>query len=129
MRIEFLRNGSADCPLIRIYGNEPDVCQNFRRAFEQLAQGTAAELCLTDLPGVQPIKGCCLIAKLGGRDKGVIHNEGSVFQWVLTQGGWNTVAGLTEPFCHTQNGGFQWLDQSHASEARVLISTSSSGCW
>jgi len=125
MRIEFLGSGSADCPLIRISGDEPEVCQHFRRAFERLAQGTADQLSLSDLPGVQPVEGCCLIARVAGRDRGVIHIEKNVFQWVLTQSSWDNAAGLLEPFCTPGNGGYQWLHQT--GDIRVLISPT--GCW
>jgi hypothetical protein len=120
MKIEFLESGSADCPLLRIFGDEPDVCQHFRRAFEQLANGSVEEVSLTDLPGVEPLGGCSLIAKVGSRDRGVIPDEGTVFQWVLTAGGWDNVAGLLEPFCTPGNGGYQWLHQT--GDIRVLIS-------
>ena len=63
MKIEFLESGSADCPLIRIYGNEPEVCKQLQRTFEQLANGSIEEVSLTDLPGVEPLGGCCLMAQ------------------------------------------------------------------
>jgi hypothetical protein len=52
MKIEFVEHGSADCPLIRIYGNEPDVCEQFRQAFEQLANGNVDEVLLTNCPAL-----------------------------------------------------------------------------
>jgi hypothetical protein len=129
MKIEFLESGSADCPLIRIYGDEPEVCKQFRRAFEQLANGSVEETSLTDLPGVEPLGGCCLIAQAGRRDRGIVRKGGNGFCWVLTPATWDNVAGLIEPFCRNETCGYQWLDQFPASEARVLVSTSRSGCW
>jgi hypothetical protein len=129
MKIEFLESGSADCPLIRIYGNEPEVCQQLQRTFEQLANGSIEEVSLTDLPGVEPLGGCCLIAQAGRRDRGIVCKGRNVFHWVLTPATWDNVAGLIEPFCGTEAGGYQWLNQVPASEACVLVSTSRWGCW
>lgn len=129
MKVEFLEHGSADCPLLRIYGDEPDVCQHLRRAFENLALGSVEEVSITDLQGVEPLDGCCLVAKAGSRDRGIVRTGESRFLWVLTPATWDNVAFLIEPFCGKQTGGYQWLDQVPASEARVLVSTSPSGCW
>jgi hypothetical protein len=127
MKIEFLASGSDDCPLIRIYGVEPDVCQIVRRVFEQLAHGDVEEVSLTDLPGIQPLGDCRLIAQAGRRDRGVVRSGGNIFQWVLTPATWDNVAGLIDPFCRSSSGGYQWLEQAPASEVRVLVSTD--GCW
>jgi hypothetical protein len=127
VKIEFLESGAEECPLIRIYGNEPVVCQRLKRAFEELAQDSGNEVSLTDLPGVQSIDGCCLIAQAGRRDQGVVRQDRTVFRWILTPGGWDNVSALIDPFCHGPAGGYQWLDQVPASDARVLLS--SSGEW
>lgn len=127
MKIEFLENGSDDCPLIRIYGNVPAVCQRLKEVFEQLADGIVCEVSLTDLPGIEPLGDCCLIAQAGRRDRGIVRKGSNDFRWVLTPGSWDNVAGLIEPFSQRQAGGYQWLDQVPASEARVLVSTS--GDW
>ncbi len=129
MNIDFLQSGSDDCPLIRIYGGEPAVCQQLREAFQQLADGDVDEVLLTDLPGVKPLRGCCLIAQAGRHDKGVVRTGGSDFAWVVTPATWDNVAGLIEPFRRIDAGGYQWLDQVPASEVRILVSTSKSGCW
>ena len=129
MTVEFLENGSSDCPLIRIFGGQPEVCRQFRRAFEQLAEGGIGEISLTDLPGVEPIGGCRLVAQAGSRDKGIVRKGGNEFCWVLTPGTWNNVLDLIGPFCRAEAVGFQWLDQVPSSEARVLVSASSSGTW
>jgi len=129
MKIEFLESGSADCPLIRIFGDKPEVCQQLRQAFEQLAIGSVGEVSLTDLPGIEPLGGCCLIAQAGRRDRGIIRNGQNTFCWMLTPATWDNVAGLIEPFCRTGTDGYQWLDDVPAGEANVLISTLRSGCW
>ncbi len=95
--------------------------------FEQLAYGDVEKASLTDLPGIQPLGGCRLIAQAGSRDRGVVRSGGNAFQWVLTPATWDNVAGLIEPFCHSSAGGYQWLEQAPASEVRVLVTTD--GLW
>jgi hypothetical protein len=129
MKIELLESGSDDCPVIRIYGDEPEVCQEFQRAFEQLANASVEEVLLTNLPGVEPLSGCCLIAQVGRINRGIVRKGRNSFFWVLTPTTWDNVAGLLEPFCRTESAGYQWLDESSASEARVLVSTSRLGYW
>jgi hypothetical protein len=129
MKIEYVENGSDDCPLIRIYGPEPAVCQQLWQVFESLAQGHVEAVSLTELPGMEPVAGCCLIAQVGQRDRGVLRQGGNAFSWLLTPATWDNVAGLIQPFCGSEAGEFHWLDQVPASEARILLSTSPFGCW
>jgi hypothetical protein len=129
MKIEFLESGSDDCPLIRIYGGESDVCKLFLSVFTQLSNGSSKEVSLTILPGVEPLASCSLTAHVSKRDKGIVRKRGNNFDWVLTAVAWENVAGLIEPFCQPGANRFQWLDQVPASDARVLISTSPVGHW
>lgn len=126
MKIEFLESGSADCPLIRIFGEEPDTCLRLKQIFEQLAEGAIQQYSLCDSLGIEPVN-CRLIAKTGKRDRGVLRDEGDVFEWILTASTWDNVVGLIEPFCKPRDGGhgFQWLEQ--AGDIRVVVS--SDGDW
>jgi hypothetical protein len=131
MEVEYLESGSADCPLIRIYGDEPEVCRRLQDVFERLATGNAQEVSLTDLPGVDALSGCRLIAQVSRRDRGIVRTGANVFSWVLTPTTWDNVAFLIEPFCQPepQRGGYQWLDQVPAGDARVLVSRYPAGDW
>jgi hypothetical protein len=82
MKIEFLESDSTDCPLIRIYGDEPDFCAQLLHVFEQLATGKVKEVSLTELPGVEPIGNCILIAQVYKRDRGVVRKGGNSFFWM-----------------------------------------------
>jgi hypothetical protein len=129
MKVEFLESGSADCPLIRIYGDEPEICQQFHQALERLANGRAQEVALTDLAGVEPLGGCRLIAQVDKRDRGIVCTGGNDFSWRLTPPTWENVAGLIEPFCRAGANGHQWIEQAPTSEVRVVMSASKEGCW
>jgi hypothetical protein len=129
MKIELLANGSNDCPLIRFYGGDAQTFVQLKQAFERLASEETAVVALHDLPGVEALAGCCLVAEVGRRDRGIVRKETNVFSWILTPGTWDNVAGLIEPFCQPGAAGYQWLDQVPSSDARVLVTTSESGYW
>jgi hypothetical protein len=122
VRLDFLETGSPDCPLIRIYGNNPGVCQRLIQAMRQLADGNSDEFSVGDILGVQPAESCVVIAKVGKWDSGVARVGRSVFHWVLTKGSWENVGGLMQPFAERLDCGFQWLDQTACGSVRVLIS-------
>jgi len=123
MKMEFLESGAADCPLIRISGNDVDPCLRLKVAFGQLHSGTAHEIVLSDLPGIDPVSGCRLTAKAGKWDRGVLVVDENAFEWVLTPSTWDNVAGLIEPFC-SHAGGYQWLDRTC-----VAVLISATGWW
>jgi hypothetical protein len=126
MKIEYLADGSADCPMIRIYGGQSAAFLNLLRVFEQLACGVVKVVAIHDLPGFEAVNGCVLTAKAGTRDAGVrMLGADNRFKWVLTPETWDNVAGLTEPFCKSA-GGFQWLN-GVVSDVAVLIS--GDGSW
>jgi len=57
MKIEFLKEGSQDCPLIRIFGNDPSSAAQLALAFRQLANGQAKEVAIHEIPGFNPSTG------------------------------------------------------------------------
>lgn len=128
MKIEFLESGSDDCLLIRIYGNEPHVCQTIRESVMALANGDVDCIDLTDLPGIESIGGCRLTAEPGHRDEGIVQKEKDTFIWTLKSATWEDVALLIDAFSEPgPEERYQWVDQAPTSEIRVLISTS--GRW
>ena len=127
LQLKFVAGGSADCPLLRISGDDLGVCVQLKEAFERLAEGRLNEICLSELPGIEAKDGCRLNACIAGRNRGVVRFvDSDRFDWHMTAAGWDNNAGLIEPFCERQNlAHFQWLDSP--SDIRVLFSPS--GDW
>jgi hypothetical protein len=98
MQLEFLEQGANECPLIRIFGCDPASCKRLKELFEQLSIGEAGPRRIDELPGMQSISDCRLVASSGRQDQGVAR-QGDVFLWSLMPGSWDNVAGLLEPFC------------------------------
>jgi len=109
MKLEYLSEGSPDCPLIRLYSfTLPDVSR-LKRYTAELSTGESLEILLHKEPGIEPINGCELQLKLGNRDRGIVQTTPLQFECVLSNEGWIDVSCLLEPFCEPDATGFQWL--------------------
>ena len=129
MRLEYLPQGSQDCPLIRIYGGDLSTVAHLLKAFSRLACGETRECAIHDLPGIESVSGCQVFARVGKKDKGIILLKGpSTFDWVLKRETWLQVEGLAEPFTQPATARLhQWLDES--SEISMLITNAENGAW
>jgi len=120
MKIEFLKSGSPDCPLIRLYGFEADEAYRLRRIALRLAKSTCQAIAFDEQAGILPIGGCHLILSCGKEDRGVLEVGPSTIEWGLTKSGWFNVAGLIRPFSRGNLAGYQWL--SDRGKIRILLS-------
>lgn len=127
MRLEYLPDGSPDCPLIRLYDLDPRAVIVLRGRVVELAGGSRRELAVHDLPDVEAVGGCQLVFEVGGRSIGVIPGPSpNSFRCILTDASWENVAELIEPFCEPgQRAAFQWLSD----EGNVSLLLSSDGHW
>jgi hypothetical protein len=109
MKIEYLEDGSPDCPLIRIYGSDGTGLRHLRAAIRDLISGAKDSIALHQLPGFEAVDGCELTLRVAStaRQKGVHQQTGALdFEWALSLPDWDTVAELIPPFIER---GFQWL--------------------
>jgi hypothetical protein len=125
MKLEYLAEGSQDCPLIRLYEfDQPEVLR-LRKIAVSLANRSAVSIALQDERGVEAVSSCKLILRSGPRDAGVVQTGPSIFECTLTPDTWGAVKRLIDPFCESKIGGFQWL--SDQGEISLLLSRS--GSW
>jgi hypothetical protein len=136
VKVEYLENGSPDCPLIRIYGTDKAEFSALRDVSRQLAGGKGTALSVNDTPGFYSVGGCELEMVSSSRDAGVKQVGKARFIWELTPSSWSVVAGLIEPFTRDLTGeGHQWLSGKEARYGlaigviAVLISNSPQGRW
>lgn len=129
MKLEYLPEGSQDCPLIRIYGADLGAVAHLLKAFKALGLSQGAECAIHELPGMESVDGCELFARVGKEDKGAMRLEGhNIFDWVLSAETWLQVEGLTEPFAKATTARLhQWLDES--SDVSILITNAENGAW
>jgi hypothetical protein len=109
MKLEFLSEGSPDCPLIRLYSFTRPEAVRLKQIAVQLSTGELREIALQGEPGIDPVCGCQLLLRRGKRDQGIIQLAPLRFECALSDKGWLDVSFLLEPFCETDTTGFQWL--------------------
>ncbi len=136
MKIEFLEEGSADCPLIRIYGTDPAEFSSLLNAVKELASAEGKNCSVHELPGFHTVSNYTLSIISSSKDKGVRRISGTSFVWVLTPAKWLLVAGLIEPFALSpRDETYQWLSGNEArhglnlASISVLLSCSRDGHW
>ncbi len=126
MKMEYLADGSPDCPLIRLYGFRPAEVLELRSLCLSLANRAATCIALHEQPGIDAIGGCELSLRIGDRDAGVHQSGKTRFDCTLTDEGWREVAGLAEPFCQiVEPNTYQWLNE----DGDVSLLLSPNGKW
>jgi hypothetical protein len=125
VKIDYLKDGSERCPLIRLYDFQSDEARSLIKAFKSLANGTTNELSLGTIVPIDSIDGTQIIFVRNEIGQGVIEKERLRFALVLPAEQWRLNAEIVEPF---SNGtfGYQWL-APEASDIQVLLSKS--GDW
>ena len=125
MKIDYLKNGADDCPLIRLYGFQNEEIQRLRRSFERLASGAAEHVALDEATPIESVDGTQLTFSRAGSDNGIASNGPQSFEVQLTPHGWRCCIELLEPFCRSSSG-YQWLCDD-VGGIRLLISHD--GAW
>jgi hypothetical protein len=120
MKIEYLAEGAAECPLIRLFSFTPDEAQLLRNAFRSLAAGPLERVFLDHILAVENQNGVSLEFSRVARNAGVVNLGHDTFAVQLSGEGWATAAGLVEPFCERSSVGYQWLTDTGA--IRLLLS-------
>jgi len=97
MRLEYLPDGSLDCPLIRLYDFDAAAATRLLRLVTSLSDGSVGRIILDERQEITLVDGCKLALVAGGSDHGVVRTEASnQFESVLTPASWANVAGLEE---------------------------------
>jgi hypothetical protein len=121
MKLEFLPDGSLDCPLIRLFQFTSVEASRLHIAVARLATGTGGRVEVHTIDGVESIDNCQLTLTAGAKDQGVVRRSSALnFECGFTPATWHNVAGLIEPFVHGASG-YQWL-ANWPSAAALLIS-------
>lgn len=130
MELEFLPDGSMDCPLLIMSPSVPEEAKLLYQAISDMVSVSGTTLDIHTLPFISPIEGCELSAEISGQDLGVIPTNTldvflsetqNHFNWKLTRQSWEYVLALLHPFTTKKDSkGYQWLDET--SQIEVLIS-------
>ncbi len=126
MKLQFLPDGSPDCPLIRLYDFEAADALRLKELFDCLATGSRTSISLHEQKGIEPVDGCQLILRVGKGDTGIVQKGPFTFECDLTPAGWADVALLIEPFCEAAEANtYQWLNE----DGQISLLLSPAGTW
>ena len=104
MKLEFLVD-TAGGPTLLLYGTRSDEVTKLRKALQVLSEWPGRRLAFHELPYVEAVGDCELLAVCGSRDIGVRQPfEALSFEWLLGSSSWSNVEGLLEPFCVPTSG-------------------------
>lgn len=125
MRLDYIPDGSADSPLIRLFDFTTPEAGQLMSAIADLVEGRREQITVESLGCVESVAGCKLKFQVRFWDQGVLNIGPAAFEYNLTTDAWEEVMSLIEPFANsTATGtGYQWLDQGPG-EARLLLSHS-----
>ena len=105
MKLDYLKDGSDDCPLVRLYEFDSSDARRLRQTFAALADGAVER---ADLDAVESVDGTQLTFVRSTRDSGVVETSSHHFEVALASEGWRQAAEFVDSLC---DGGFgyQWL--------------------
>ncbi|MBL9148616.1 MAG: hypothetical protein JNM94_07975 [Phycisphaerae bacterium] len=106
--------------ILRLSGFTPADARRLMDACLALSQNQASHALHTQ-PWVRALDGVTLTMRVKTWNQDVLTVGPRAFEWSLTAGAWDNVAGLIEPFCESASNGFQWLNQA-SGDAEVLLS-------
>ena len=127
MKIEYLKDGSDDCPLIRIYGDEPESISLLKDALDSLITGSNTKVIVNELNGYVGINHCYLELEKASVSKGILHIKDNHFKCLFTEDKWIEISELLQPLCGPLKNGYQWLDDT--SNTSLLVSRYEDGQW
>lgn len=121
--LEYLPDGSDDCPLIRLYDFEAADVVALQDLCLALAEGRVREVALDHQPWVHALGGCRLTLRAGVANRGVkaaVAGAPFVMEYMPEGEGWLEVADKLAPLVADRLGTFQWL--TNEGDVNVLIS-------
>jgi len=128
MKLDYLEEGSDDCPLIRLYEFSSAEIQRLRQSFESLANAKAERIALNEVIPVESVDGTQLTFIRAEHNQGVVPSGSRSFDVILSPQGWGRCMGLLEPFCENSCDYqcYQWLCDD---VGQLPLLLSSDGAW
>ena len=127
MKIDFLPDGSPDCPLIRLSDFDTLQACHLRELILSLTEETSPEVLLQEALWAQTVNLRSFVLQVSEVDQGIVQGSGNgVFLCRLNCSSWQSVADLILPFCSDSRAGtYQWLDETSV----ISLLLSPNGSW
>lgn len=127
MKIEFLADGSPDCPLIRLYNYDTQQIYRLYALLLDLAVGRVNNISLQKALPAEAVAGCDLVLQAADEDQGIVRDSSQGrFFCRLSCSSWQSVAERVLPF-HSESSAetYQWLNET----SPISWLLSSNGLW
>jgi hypothetical protein len=125
MKLEYLADGSPDCPLVRLYDFDRDEIGKLLLALRDLSSRTVQQVSLHQQPFIESIGACELNLVSATQDHDIVQIQTSRFDFKRSQSGWDDLIRLIEPFSAVANNSFQWLSRKNG----ISLLLSCDGLW
>jgi hypothetical protein len=130
--VDFLAEGSPDCPLLRIFGTDQEALHTLHRLFQDLGNGLRSRVDIHQLEGFTcqaQVQLTCLVKEMGSVVEKAIGS--SNFAWSASQLEWMAISDLVQPLFGVEGKGrFQWLVVPDVQGSiGVLLSVTETGEW
>lgn len=113
--------------MIVMHGGRPSEVSELRQVFRKLAEQPGLRVAIHELPFIESVDPCALVAVSSSFDAGVAEAaQSTAFEWRMMPSSWDNVEGLLEPFSESgyRGAGFQFLNRGPGPE--VIYSARSS---
>lgn len=125
MKLEYLLEGSDDCPLIRLYEGTRQDYKLLVSVIDDLLNGRKESVSVDELVGYNPIGNIKLEFVLSDTNIGIAQSTEDKFKCTLTRERWLKVKHLIVPFLNENEGKYQWLEES----SNISLLISDTGKW
>ena len=125
VRLEYLPEGSPDCPLIRLFDFTPAEVAALGMAVAELAAHRTNWVAVHRLPGIISVGRCELTLLRRDREQAVVRVGPTAFECRFTTDTWEQVAEQISPFAEGAEG-YQWLA---GAPGEVSLLLSATGLW
>jgi hypothetical protein len=115
MRIEFVPDGSHDCPAVLFYGCPSAGAEALINTFRLLAEGLETEVPLHEVPDLYPVGDIQVFATNASGRAGFQQLSPPAFRWRKDREGWLEAAELARPVAHSdpsEGTRFQYLERN-----------------
>jgi hypothetical protein len=110
LKLEFFEDGLDGGPMILLHSGRPGEVADLCAELQTLSEGVDRQLALHELPFVQSVGQCRLLAVSAPADLGVVARAAD-FVWTLDSESWLQVTELLEPLREPRGGvSFQYLN-------------------
>jgi hypothetical protein len=124
VRIEFVPDGSQDCPAILFHGCPSAGAETLINAVRSLAEGPETEVALHQLPDLTPVGDVQVFATNANGRAGVEQLSALAFRWRQDRDGWLQTAELAEPVvCGDGSEGTRFQYRERNGKFHVIFST------